>query len=516
MMAFLLATLSAGLVGSAGLFDDVLWPLGWIALVPLFLALRHTSPGRAFVLGWWTEAVITWLGFYWLVGTMVRYGAISLPVSLLFFAVIGFGCGVRLGIFAWWLRFAALNPAPWWYRLALPACTYVALDYLFPRVFPWYLGFLQYPAKPLIQIADVTGIHGVTFLLVACSTVVATCISRQDDLRLGSRSLMGGVVGVLLLANVGYGLWRTSQIEHAMQQAPSLRLGLVQPDIGVLQKSSRSLRQQHLRMQIEMSRTTLSEHPDLIIWPETSYPFPVPIQAQRLALPPMPADRRTHWLVGALTYDLRAPERHIFNSALLAGPDARIIGRYDKRELLAFGEYIPLQHYFPFLRNIISPTIGNLTAGDGGLVTLPGNIAIGSLICYEDILPALGRQAVRQGAQLLVNLTNDAWFGRTSALYLHHTLAAFRAIENRVYLVRVTNTGLTSIIDALGREQASLPIYRSATLVGTVRLLRLSTLYTRFGDWFAWLCSLTAVLLPLVCWQRRRNIPGRSHGRQDS
>lgn len=516
MRAFLLVTLSACLVSSAGLFDKLLWPLGWVALVPLFLALRNASPGRAFVLGWWTESVITWMGFYWLVGTMVRYGFISLPVSLLFFAIIGFGYGVRLGIFAWWLRFAALPAAPWWYRLVLPACAYVALDYLFPRIFPWYLGVLQYPAKPLIQIADVTGIHGVTFLLVACSTVVATCVSRQDDLRRGSRSLMSGVVGVLLLANAGYGLWRISQIEHAMQQAPSLRVALVQPNIGVQQKSSRGHRQQYLHMQVEMSRTTLSEHPDLIVWPETSYPFPVPIQAQRLALPPMPVGRQTYWLVGALTYDLQSQKRHIFNSALLVSPDGRIVGRYDKRKLLAFGEYIPMQQYFPFLRNLISPTIGNLTAGNGGLVTLPGDIAIGNLICYEDILPSLGRQAVRQGAQLLVNLTNDAWFGRTHAPYLHYTLAAFRAVENRVYLVRVTNAGLTSIIDPLGRQQASLPIYQRTTLVDTVRILRLSTLYTRFGDWFAWLCSLTAVLMPLVCWQRQRHTPGRSHRRQDS
>jgi len=152
----------------------------------------------------------------------------------------------------------------------------------------------------------------------------------------------------------------------------------------------------------------------------------------------------------------------------------------------------------------ISPTIGNLTPGPGGIVTLPNGVGLGPLICYEDIVPDLGRQAVRQGAQVLVNLTNDMWFGRTRAPYQHRALAAFRAVENRVYLVRVTNTGLTSIIDALGREQVALPLFQEDALVHTIQPLRTPSLYTRFGDWFAQLCSPVALLLPLWDWYRAR------------
>jgi apolipoprotein N-acyltransferase len=193
----------------------------------------------------------------------------------------------------------------------------------------------------------------------------------------------------------------------------------------------------------------------------------------------------------------------VFNSALLLDQDGRILGRYDKQHLLAFGEYIPLQRYLPFLRHI-SPTIGNLTPGTGGIVTLPNGVGLGPLICYEDIVPELARRAVGQGAQVLVNLTNDVWFGATRAPYQHRALAAFRAVENRVYLVRVTNTGLTSIIDALGREQAALPIFQADTLVHTIQPLRLASLYTRFGDWFAQLCSVVALLLLLGSGLRRR------------
>jgi apolipoprotein N-acyltransferase len=473
--------------------------------VPLFLALRRATPRQAFLLGWWTETLLVWLAFYWLIGTMVRFGDIPRPLSLLFFGIIGLGNGLRLGVFAWWVRATVSPESPWWYGLLVPACTYVALDYLTPRVFPWYLGVTQWAATPLVQIADVTGVHGITFLLVACSTVCATRIASQSYQERAASQRMGLALIVLLGVNLGYGFWRMQQVQTAMQQAPSLRLALIQPNIGIHEKDQPSSSNAHLRLQVEMSLATLPQQPDLIIWPESMYPSTVSARAQRLNLPPLPENQRsTYWLLGALTQERRGRTRQIFNSALLVGPEGRILGRYDKQQLLAFGEYIPFQRYLIFLRHI-SPAIGDLSRGAGGVVTLPNGVPIGPLICYEDILPALGRRAARQGAALLVNLTNDAWFGPTRAPYLHRLLAAFRAIENRVYLVRVTNTGLTSVIDALGREQAALPIYQPNTLVHTVQSLHLSSVYTRFGDWFAQLCSLAAFLLPVWRWYTLRH-----------
>lgn len=500
--AFLLASATALLI-AAPVFVESLWPLTWIGLVPLFLALRDVAPRQALLLGWWAETLMIWIGFYWLVGTMVRFGYIPIPLSLLLLGVIGLGNGVRLGLFTWWIRHSMATAHPWWYRLLLPSCAYVTLDYVFPRVFPWYLGFTQFPALSLIQIADVTGVYGITFLLVASNVVCTSLFPHQARPSGAARGRMSLVLVGLLILTLGYGVWRLRQVHTAMQQAPPLRLAIIQPNIGIDEKGQESSRNAHFRLQVEMSHATLPQNPDLIIWPETMYPFSVTPQTDRLALPPMPGGQQTHWLVGALVRARRQPEREVFNSALLVGPDAQIIGRYDKQQLLAFGEYIPLQQYLPFLGKI-SPTIGNLTPGAGGLVTLPSGVQIGTLICYEDILAPLGRQAVQQGAQILVNLTNDAWFGRTRAPYLHRSLAAFRAVENRVYLIRATNTGLTSIIDALGREQAALPIYQRQTLVYTIQPLRLSSLYTRFGDWFAQLCTVAALVLSAWRYRSRR------------
>jgi apolipoprotein N-acyltransferase len=310
----------------------------------------------------------------------------------------------------------------------------------------------------------------------------------------------------LLLLQGGYGLWRWQQVDTAMQQAPTLRVALIQPNIGMFEKRSGADREAQLDLQFGLSARTLEQHPDLIIWPESMYPFGVSEHMQQLPWLAAPDTQGVHWLIGALAYAGKAPAHQVFNSALLLAADGRILGRYDKQHLLAFGEYIPLQHYLPFLRHI-SPTIGNLTPGPGGIVTLPNGVGLGPLICYEDIIPHLARQAVRQGAQVLVNLTNDVWFGATRAPYQHRGLAAFRAVENRVYLVRVTNTGLTSIIDALGQEKAALPIFQADTLVHTIQPLRIPSLYTRFGDWFAQLCSAVALLLPL-CSRLRRGARG--------
>jgi apolipoprotein N-acyltransferase len=440
-----------------------------------------------------------WVGFYWLIGTMVRFGFIAVPLSVflrssVWAMVYGWG-------FAWWLRRTERSTYPWWVRLLLPACTYVAFDYLYPRVFPWYLGFLQLPGLPFIQIADVAGVHGVTFVLVVCNTVVAAFVPHPGQPERTVRRLMGlGCAGLLLLQS-GYGFWRMPQLTAAMQQAPPLRVALIQPDIGMYEKHSGADREAQLDLHFGLSATTLDQYPELIIWPESMYPFGVSEHMQQLPWPAVPAPHNVHWLIGALTYAGKGPARQVFNSALLLDQDGRILGRYDKQHLLALGNIFPCSitcRFAPYFAHHWQPYTRP------GVVTLPKRGRSGPLICYEDIVPDLARQAVRQGAQVLVNLTNDVWFGATRAPYQHRALAAFRTVENRVYLVRVTNTGLTSIIDALGREQAALPIFQADTLVHTIQPLRLASLYTRFGDWFAQLCSAVALLLLLGNRLRRR------------
>ncbi len=499
----LLALLAAVLIVAPS-FEPILWPLTWVALVPIFLGLRNpTSLIRAFLLGWWMETFITWIGFYWLLGTMVNFGHISIPFSLLLLAIIGLGNGVRLGLYTWWLGWATAHTGSGWYRFLLPPCAYVMIDYLYPRVFPWTLGMTQLHVTPLVQIADVAGVHGITFVLVTFSVLVTAWLPHPTAPAATVRWRMSLIGFLLIGATLGYGYWRMPHVRQAMQQADPFRVTMVQPNIGFDEKGSRDKREAQFIHQLDLSRATLAQQPDLMIWPETMYPYAVPAAETSLFLPIAKEAPNTYWLIGALVYNRQPQHIQRFNAALLVDAESRIIDRYDKRKLLAFGEYIPMQRQFPFLRNI-SPTIGNLTPGTGGVVTLPNGVRIGPLICYEDILPDLARQAVQQGAALLVNLTNNAWFGPTYAPYQHRLLAAFRAIENRVYLIRTTNTGLSSMIDPVGHEHAILPTDQPGVRAHTIQPLRIPTIYTRYGDWFAQLCSAVALLLPLWQWRSRQ------------
>ena len=167
-------------------------------------------------------------GVYWLISTMVRFGFIAVPLSVFFFAIIGLGNGMQLGLFAWWLRRTERSAHPWWARLLLPACIYVAFDYLFPRL-PLVPGLLQFPGLPFMQIADIAGVHGVTFYCWVCNTVVAAFVPHPGQPERAVRRLMGlGCAGLLLLQG-GYGLWRMQQLTAAMQQASPLRVALIQP-----------------------------------------------------------------------------------------------------------------------------------------------------------------------------------------------------------------------------------------------------------------------------------------------
>ena len=504
-IAVLLASL-AGVLTVSPMLVEPLWPLAWVGLLPLFVALRGVSAARAFVLGWWTETLMYGLGTYWLVNTMVDFGSIPLPLSLVFFVIVAVANGVRLGLFAWWVRRMQTREIPWWHRLLLPACAFVALDFAFPRVFPWYLGFLQYPALPLIQVADLTGIHGVSFILVLCSVGVAALVAARQSPAGAGRYRMAAAVGCVLILQVGYGLWRMPQVAEAMQQAERLRVALVQPNLGIDASQNGLKPRERLRLLSDLSATTLAQDPDVVIWPESAYPYALATEESFLYLP-QGITNDAPWLIGGMAYEGEGDARQLFNSTWLVAPGQQVVGRYDKHVLLAFGEYVPMQRYLPFLGRI-SPAIGNFTPGAGPRVlALPGGVPIGPLICYEDIMPQPARLAVREGARVLVNLTNDMWFGPTRAPYQHRNAAAFRAVENRRSLVRVTNTGVTSVIDATGREQAALPIYRRGTLVRDVAALRTTTVYQRFGDWFAWLCCVGAVGLP--GWRFVRRGAGR-------
>jgi apolipoprotein N-acyltransferase len=283
-----------------------------------------------------------------------------------------------------------------------------------------------------------------------------------------------------------YGVRRIGTVEAARTVAPAVRVGVVQGNIGVERKGDRSLFRRNLDDYRRLSRD-VADRVDLLVWPETVVQRPLPDEVR---VPPVDAhpfpDAPRPLVFGGLTDTPGRAERRLYNSAFLLGADGTIAGRYDKRVLVPFGEYLPFAARFPSLRRL-SPATGHFTPGSGpALLTVRDDLRIGALICYEDVIPNPAREAVANGATLLLNLTNDAWYGASAEPYQHQALALWRAVETRRDFIRSTNTGLTTAISATGRIVGELPIFEAATLEVEARLLRLSTFYARRGDVFAW------------------------------
>jgi apolipoprotein N-acyltransferase len=270
-------------------------------------------------------------------------------------------------------------------------------------------------------------------------------------------------------------------------------VALVQGNVGIKEKGNVHYFDINLDTYARLS-AAVQDRTDVIVWPETVSQHWIPTNATRLADKENPfAGLQRYLIFGGLAFRVVGPhDAEEFNSAFLMGPDGVVLGRYDKRILMPFGEYLPFATYLPFIRTL-SPQTGGYTAGTAVSIFNIGNkVRIGQLICYEDLLASMSRDSTRAGAEVLLNILNDAWYGNTVAPYQHQALALWRAIENRRYLLRGSNSGVTSIIDPLGRVVAEAGVFREEVVTGTVHPLHIETFYTRHGDVFIWVVLASA------------------------
>jgi apolipoprotein N-acyltransferase len=396
----------------------------------------------------------------------------------------------------------------WWQRARWPflcAAVWVALEMIVARCltgFPWnFLGVSQYQVLPLIQIARVTGVYGVSFLVVWFSVALASIVlslSRQSRRRWVQ-------VGELLLplaavmAAVIFGFSRLDEIE---KPARELKVAFVQPSIPQELIWDPKENPMRFRKLMRLSEQALAGKPDLLIWPEAAMPsFD---EEMVRAITNLVQSHKVWMIFGADDVDVRLDEsgkstRVFFNAAFLLNPEGELAARYRKRRLVIFGEYVPLERWLPFLK-YLTPIGGSFAAGKDPVefeLTKP-QARTSALICFEDTFPHLVREHVKPGTDFLVNLTNDGWFGERDEQWQHAANAAFRAVENGVPLVRCANNGLTCWIDPQGRLHevyfpGSNDIYRAGFKTGRIPLLdavqkQRRTFYARYGDWFGWAC----------------------------
>jgi apolipoprotein N-acyltransferase len=381
--------------------------------------------------------------------------------------------------------------------LAAPV-VWVALEFLYPNLFPWRMANTQFHLPVLVQIGDVTGPFGLSFVIVWVSAAIALALGKPR------RILPLAASAAALAAVCLYGIWRMPIIEAAIDAAPVVRVGLIQGNIGIREKGNAAYFDINVDRYRRLSRA-LQSRVDVVIWPESVAQWWIPTDAGKLGgdRNPFP-DLESFLVFGGLAFSEVGGEPIKYNSAFLMDSGGRVLGRYDKRVLLPFGEYLPGASLIPSLADL-SPHTGDFTPGDHfSTLDVPGHVRFAPLICYEDVPSGIARAMTREGAEALLTIFNDAWFGPTIAPYQHEALALWRALENRRYFVRVGNAGTTGVIDPLGRVVDRLGLFTEETLVAEIRPLRIETFYTRWGDSFSWAVVATAILLLAQAFRRQR------------
>lgn len=505
------ALLSAGLLALAFPTAD-LWPLAFVALAPLLVAAAAARPTRALAVGTLAGTTFAPAILWWLTVAMAEFGGIARPTSALLLLLLAVYVGAYVGAFAaGWAWSARLPPVA---RLLFAAALWTALEYLRAQLFtgfPWgFLAYTQYRNIPLIQMAAWTGMYGVSFLVVLTNVALGLLILHR---RAWTTAAGVGLVGLGALG-AALGLPR---LAHRPSEGPALRVAIVQGNIPQDVKWSPAWRlrtsETYGRLTLEAARTA----PALIVWPETALPFILSRdEGVREWLGRLAAEARTFVLVGAPDVSVASPTRYT-NSAFLVAPDGWIAGRYDKVHLVPFGEYVPLRRLFFFMDKLAQGAVGNFLPGEAQAVLASPGFHVGATISYEIYFPNEVRGFILRGADLLANITNDAWYGRTAAPYQHLAMAVFRAVENRAYLVRAANTGVSAIIAPDGRIVDQSKIFTEAILTGEVRLrprAAFLTPYTRYGDVFAWIALAGAAVAPgaLAAARRLRGPTDRKSG----
>lgn len=465
--------------------------LCWVLLIPLLEALEGLRPRRGFLAGWLCGALIHLIAFYWVTGTIQRYSNLNLTLSLLAWILFALYSGLAFGLMAGafvFLRNRRFLPD----MILLPAC-YTAMEFAFPFIFPWHLGALLYRVTPVIQIADLAGVYGVTALVVGVNTglwKLLRFLLGKESFPWPSLTAAAGLVVLTLL----YGTWRIASVEQERQAAEGLTVGVVQANVRIEEGRSRLLAGDIWHRYRRLSDQAVQRGAQMIIWPESAVRFPYRPESGEYSSSGF-LRRFVRSLHRPLLFGTwGATPNGLSNRAYLLGPDGRLLGRYDKVKLLAFGEYMPFSRWIPQIKGLVQG-VGDFRPGNRIEPLCWKETCFGVLICFEAILNPIARELTDRGAQFLVNITNDAWFGDTSCPEQHLMLCAFRAVENRVWLIRAANTGISAFVDPVGRILHRTSLFEQAVRVGRIERLNVSSLYRRWGNWLPISCLVFIGLL---------------------
>ncbi|HMH49107.1 MAG TPA: apolipoprotein N-acyltransferase [Candidatus Acidoferrum sp.] len=487
----------AGAVALALAFPGTDWSgAAWVALAPVVVLALLRPPRAAFGLGWLGGFVFFLLLLRWLNFTFRVYSAIPWPLVWLPTALLAAYCGLYTGLFAGALSWIGARRSSLAAVAAAPFL-WVVLEWTRGWLmggFPWgHLGYSQYRHLAVIQIAELGGVYAVSFLVIAVNAALAAVVVSGP--RRAAAPL--GIAALLVVATLTFGHARLGEVAPA----ETASIAALQPSIAQPLKWDPNFAMSTLANYFDLTRRAGQARPDLIVWPETSTPTVLRQDPALLAaLRRLSGEVGAPLLVGSVDIDQASAPKYR-NSAFLLD-ERGVVNRYDKIQLVPFGEYVPLSGVIGFVRGW-AEFIADLEPGSRSVVFSGPPAPFGIVICYEGIFPALVRRFVKDGARFMVNMTNDGWFGETAGPLQHLAMYPFRAVEHRVSVVRAANTGVSAMIAPSGEITRTLPPFTRGVLADRVPLRTRQTLYTRLGDWLAYLSlAVSAVGLGAAAWRR--------------
>ena len=509
----------AALAVASGLAMGLAFPkfdyglLAWVALVPLFYAIEGESMRRVFRWAYLQGFASYIVSLYWIPIPLHDFADVPMQYAIFPMLALAGIVAINTAVAIWAGEFIARRtripsvitmPVAWtaieWFR------TYV------PASFPWnLLGYAAYKNLELIQFAEFTGVYGVSALIVFFNAVVYVVISRRGGYRLQTVSL--SALTAMMIAFVAFGAWRINNVKNAPTSG-NFKVAMVQGNIPQSLKWDPKFLPQSYGVYQTETVDAASRGADLIVWPEASaaflfqpddqYPAGLAGDAQyRTALLTLARNIRKPILFGAPALARADGHLGFYNRAYLVSADGNgeVDAHYDKIELVPFGEYVPARAILGFFVNKIVNGFGDLVPGREQTLFDFRGTKLGILICYESIFPDLTRREVNAGADVLVNITNDAWYGESSAPYQVLAMAALRSVETKVPMVRVANTGFSALIEPSGRITERTPLFQRGTIIAKVNWRPVRTFYTIVGDLFAEICFVLMAIGLITAWR---------------
>jgi apolipoprotein N-acyltransferase len=478
--------------------------LAWFAFIPLFSAIEAKTPQSAALLGFITGMVFYTWGLSWINNTLINYGNLPSVVSFMVLGLLAAYLSFYTALFCYLIRRVCKENRGLFFLFA--PVLWVSLEYIRSTHsefgFSWLgLGYSQFKTLHVIQMAEITGVYGISWLIMLLNAgLYLAWKTWREPGNVGARFISV----TLLVFACWWGYGSVVMDRPNTDKNSGLTVGLIQVNVEQFMKWNPVFQKVVMGKYRDLTLVAAQSKPQLIVWPETAMPFYYnqhPVGTEFVN--DLARQTQTPILFGSPHKENKDGHTTHYNSAYLVSETGDTQNRYDKIHLVPFGEFVPFRKLLFFVEKMVE-MIGDFGRGKEATLFDVAGYKAGVSICYEIIFPDLIRQAVKNGADFLINITNDAWFGKSAASYQHMSMGALRAVENRVPIVRAANTGISGTIDANGalRDETDLFV-EAAKITKITPRQRGLTFYTAYGDVFSWICLVLTVVLPFI--QRQQN-----------